>query len=208
MTAIEICDILSRIRPKELKLLPTQIHAAVEAGEISAEEALSQGLIKGMELIGARFKEGTVYLPEVMISAKTMNESIRLIKPYLAVGKEGNELGSAVLGTVKGDNHDIGKNIVKIMLEGRGIRVIDLGTDVSPEAFVDTAVKEGAGLICASALLTTTMSVMGEICTLAKDKGIKVMVGGAPVSAEFAESIGAIYTPDAASCAETAVGII
>lgn len=208
MTASEICDILSRIRPKELKVLPAQIHAAVEAGEISAEEALSEGLIKGMEIIGARFKDGSVYLPEVMISAKTMNDAIRLIKPRLATESAGKEVGTAILGTVKGDNHDIGKNIVKIMLEGRGIRVVDLGTDVSAQAFVDAAVKENAGVICASALLTTTMSVMGDICALAKEKSIAVMVGGAPLNEEYAASIGATYAPDAASAAEKALELL
>lgn len=208
MTALEICDILSRIRPKELKALPGQVLAAVEDGELSAEEALRDGLVKGMELIGNRFKEGTVFLPEVMISAKTMNETVKLLKPYLAADGGGKDAGVAVLGTVKGDNHDIGKNIVKIMLEGRGIRVVDLGTDVAPEAFVEAAEKEGAGIICASALLTTTMAVMGDICTLAKDKGIKVMVGGAPLSAEYAETIGAHYAPDAAAAAEKALELL
>lgn len=208
MTALEICDILSRIRPKELKLLPTQVLAAVEAGEISAESALKDGLVKGMELIGNRFKDGSVFLPEVMISAKTMNESVRLLKPHLTADSDGSGVGVAILGTVKGDNHDIGKNIVKIMLEGRGIRVVDLGTDVSPEAFVAAAEKEGAGLICASALLTTTMGVMGEICTLAREKGIKVMVGGAPLSQEYADSIGAAYAPDAAAAAEKALSLL
>lgn len=208
MTALEICEIFSRIRPKELKLLPSQVLAAVQSGELSGTEALKDGFVKGMEDIGNRFKDGSVFLPEVMISAKTMNEAVKLLKPYLAADGGDKETGVAVLGTVKGDNHDIGKNIVKIMLEGRGIRVVDLGTDVSPEAFVETAEKEGAGIICASALLTTTMSVMGDICTLAKDKGIKVMVGGAPLSADFAESIGAYYAADAAAAADVAIKLL
>ncbi|MBQ4648296.1 MAG: cobalamin-dependent protein [Clostridia bacterium] len=208
MTSLEICEIFSRIRPKELKVLPSQVLAAVQSGELSGTEALKDGFVKGMEDIGNRFKDGRVFLPEVMISAKTMNEAVKLLKPYLAADGGDKETGVAVLGTVKGDNHDIGKNIVKIMLEGRGIRVVDLGTDVSPEAFVETAEKEGAGIICASALLTTTMSVMGDICTLAKDKGIKVMVGGAPLSADFAESIGAYYAADAAAAADVAIKLL
>ena len=208
MTALEICEIFSRIRPKELKLLPSQVLAAVQSGELSGTEALKDGFVKGMEDIGNRFKDGSVFLPEVMISAKTMNEAVKLLKPYLAADGGDKETGVAVLGTVKGDNHDIGKNIVKIMLEGRGIRVVDLGTDVSPEAFVEAAEKEGAGIICASALLTTTMSVMGDICALAKDKGIKVMVGGAPLSADFAESIGAYYAADAAAAADVAIKLL
>jgi len=208
MTSLEICEIFSRIRPKELKVLPSQVLAAVQSGELSGTEALKDGFVKGMENIGNRFKDGRVFLPEVMISAKTMNEAVKLLKPYLAADGGDKETGVAVLGTVKGDNHDIGKNIVKIMLEGRGIRVVDLGTDVSPEAFVETAEKEGAGIICASALLTTTMSVMGDICTLAKDKGIKVMVGGAPLSADFAESIGAYYAADAAAAADVAIKLL
>ncbi len=208
MTAFDICETLSRIRPKELKVLPGQILAAVESGELSGTEALKDGLVKGMELIGNRFKDGSVFLPEVMISAKTMNEAVKLLKPYIAADGGDKSAGTAILGTVKGDNHDIGKNIVKIMLEGRGIRVVDLGTDVAPEAFVEAAEKEGAGVICASALLTTTMTVMADVCTLAKEKGIKVMVGGAPLSEEYAASIGAHYAPDAAAAAEKALELL
>lgn len=208
MTLNEIRDIMGRIRPKELKLLQNELMRDIEAGRYSADEALSDGLLKGMEIVGQRFKDGEIFLPEVMLSAKIMKDCVDKLKPFLAAKSEESR-GSAVIGTVKGDNHDIGKNLVKIMLEGRGIRVLDLGTDVPPERFVEAALSEGASLICASALLTTTMPVMAEIVDAAKEKGLKVMIGGAPVTAEFAVKIGAdAYEPDAAAAADRAVRLI
>jgi methanogenic corrinoid protein MtbC1 len=140
-----------------------------------------------------------------------MNAGMQLLKPILA--KEGTKtVGKACLGTVRGDLHDIGKNLVKIMLEGKGIEVIDLGTDVEPELFVNTAKEQKCDLICCSALLTTTMSVIKEVVTLAEEAGIrdkvKIMIGGAPISEAFCNDVGAdVYTSDAASCADKAYEI-
>lgn len=207
MTASEICAAFCSLRLKELKTLPERVLRSVESGELCAAEALKGGLTRGMDDIGERFRRGEVYLPEVMLAAKTMNECLRLLKPFLAEAG-GGRLGTAVLGTVRGDSHDIGKNIVKIMLEGKGLRVVDLGTNVEPERFVQCARDEGAFVICASALLTTTMPVMAEICALAAPFGIPVMVGGAPLSAEFAAKIGAVYAKDAAEAADKALTLL
>ena len=207
MTSYDICKTLSDINLKEHKTLPARVLQSVESGELSAGEALRDGLMKGMDTIGEGFKDGRIYLPEVMITAKTMNACVRLLKPYLAESGDGS-LGTAVIGTVKGDNHDIGKNIVRIMLEGKGIKVVDLGTNIEPSVFVKRALEENAGLICASALLTTTMPVMGDICALAKQENIPVLVGGAPLNAEYAKKIGAYYAPDAAQGAEKAAELL
>lgn len=138
-----------------------------------------------MNAIGEKFKNNEVYVPEVLIAARAMNTGIEILKPYLI--KDGvKATGRVCLGTVQGDIHDIGKNLVKMMLEGKGLEVIDLGTDVSPEAFVDTAIKESCQVICCSALLTTTMDAMAEVVKCATAKGvrdrIKIMVGGAPIT--------------------------
>ncbi len=177
-----------------------------------AQDILDNGLLAAMSIIGEKFKNGEVYIPEVLVAARAMNAGVEILKPALAVS--GNKAkGKAVLGTVKGDLHDIGKNIVKIMFEGRGIEVIDLGVDVTPEDFVDTAVNEGAQIIGCSALLTTTMSVMKDVVEYAEKKGVrsqvKIMIGGAPITDNFCESIGADkYTPDAATAAEVAVAYL
>lgn len=176
---------------------------------ISARDILDKGLIFGMGIIGEKFKNGEAYIPEVMIAAKTMNAGMEILKPELSSG--GFEMrGKAVLGTVSGDIHDIGKNIVKIMFEGRGIEVIDLGVDVAPEKFIDIAIEHNAKIVGCSALLTTTMQVMKDVVNYAVETNVreklKIMVGGAPLTNEFCVSIGAdCYTPDAASAAEKAL---
>ncbi len=177
-----------------------------------ATEILDSGLLAGMSVIGEKFKNNEVFVPEVLIAARAMNMGLEVLKPSLAENT-GTAKGKAVLGTVKGDLHDIGKNLVKIMMEGRGIEVIDLGVDVSPEKFVDEAVANGAKIIACSALLTTTMTVMKDVVALAEERGlrdkIKIMVGGAPVTQNFCDSIGAdCYTPDAASASEAALEIL
>ena len=202
---LEISAQLQRGRAKIVKELVTN---ALEAG-ISAEEILNGGLMAGMNEVGEKFKEGTVYVPEVLVAARAMNAGVEILKPHLAA--EGvKATGKVCIGTVQGDLHDIGKNLVKMMLEGKGLEVIDLGTDVSPDTFVQTAKEQNCQVICCSALLTTTMGVMGEVVKKAEAEGIRdkvrIMVGGAPVDEAFCRKIGADkYTPDAASAADAAV---
>lgn len=204
-----------------------EIDAAVQKGSVEdvarlvsqaidealpAQEILSNGLMSGMAVIGEKFKRNEVYVPEVLMAARAMNAGIEILKPLL--GESGAQAkGKAVIGTVKGDLHDIGKNLVKIMMEGKGIEVIDLGVNVEPQKFVDTAVNEGAQIIACSALLTTTMNVMKDVVSAVQACGIqgqvKVMVGGAPVTQDFCDSIGAdFYSPDAASASDTALHIL
>ena len=173
---------------------------------------LMQALLDGMEVIGEKFKRDEVFVPDVMIAARAMNNGLSILKPHLADANL-SARGKACIGTVKGDLHDIGKNLVKLMLEGRGFEVIDLGVDVAPEKFVKTAVEQNCDLICCSALLTTTMTAMGEVVQLATEAGIrdkvKIMVGGAPVDQRFCDKIGAdAYTRDAASASDVAVAYV
>lgn len=203
----EISKYLQQGRANNVKELVTK---ALEEG-LSAKDILNDGLLAGMSIIGGKFKNNEVYVPEVLIAARAMNAGMEVLKPVL-VSANIQSKGKAVLGTVKGDLHDIGKNLVKIMLEGKGIEVIDLGVNVSPEVFVDTAIKENADIIACSALLTTTMMVMKDVVTEAETKGIKgkikLMVGGAPVTQSFCDSIGAdYYTPDAATASDVALQI-
>lgn len=202
----QISAALQRGKAKEVKTLVQQ---AIDEG-IGAERILKEGLLSGMDVIGEKFRNGDIFVPEVLVSARAMNQGANLLKPLL-VADGVQAAGKVCIGTVKGDLHDIGKNLVKMMMEGKGLEVVDLGTDVEPETFVKTAVEQGCQVICCSALLTTTMPVMAEVVKAAEAAGIrekvKIMVGGAPVSAEFAASIGAdAYTPDAAAAAEIAVG--
>ncbi len=185
--------------------------AAAEAG-IDPEEILTKGMLSGMDIIGEKFKKNEIFVPEVLIAARAMKIGTDALKPYLA--KAGVQAkGTVVIGTVKGDLHDIGKNLVKMMLEGKGINVIDLGVDVPAEKFVDSALENNAQIICCSALLTTTMGEMRNVTALVKERGLndklKVMVGGAPVTQAFADEIGAdVYTQDAASAAQEAIKIL
>lgn len=169
---------------------------------------LNQGLISGMDQVGELFKANEVYVPEVLLSAKAMQQAMQLLKPSLV--KQGiKPRGTIVVGTVRGDLHDIGKNLVAMMLEGAGFEVIDLGNDVPPERFVEAAVSRGASMIGMSALLTTTMFAMKDTIDLLAErqlKGkVKTMVGGAPVTAAFAKEIGADgYGDDAATAVDIA----
>ena len=204
-TLIEIGNALEKGKKK---LVVQYVQQALEEGH-SAQEILTEGLLPGMDRVGVKFRANEIFVPEVLVAARAMNAGAALLKPLLA--EEGAEsLGVMVLGTVKGDLHDIGKNLVKMMLEGKGLEVIDLGTDVAPETFINTARDEHCQLICCSALLTTTMGAMADVVEAAKDAGIrdqvKIMVGGAPVTEAFCKQIGAdAYTPDAATAAEVAV---
>ena len=204
----EMKTFLQQGRANNVKQLAAE---ALEEG-IPAAEILEQGLLAGMNIVGEKFKNGEAYIPEVLIAARAMNAGMEVLKPALA-GDATQSKGKAVIGTVKGDLHDIGKNIVKIMFEGKGIEVIDLGVDVPPEKFVDTAIAENARIIGCSALLTTTMAVMKDVVDYAEKKGVrdqvKIMIGGAPVTDNFCQSIGAdAYTSDAASAAEKAIELL
>jgi 5-methyltetrahydrofolate--homocysteine methyltransferase len=175
---------------------------AIEGG-VAAQDILNQGLIAGMNVVGEEFRRHEIFLPEVLLAARAMQAGMELLKPLLI--EEGiPTIGRVVIGSVRGDLHDIGKNLVGIMLKGAGLEVIDLGNDVAPDRFVDAAVDNQATVIGLSALLTTTMSTMKEVVELVRSRGlgekIKVIIGGAPVSPEFASQIGAdAYGYDAAN---------
>jgi len=183
--------------------------AALEEGT-SAESVLNEGLVAGMDVIGARFKKNEVYIPEVLIAARAMKMAMEILEPELV--KAGVEpVGKLLIGTAKGDLHDIGKNLVAMMLKGAGFEVIDLGVDVTPEKFVEQAKSSGSHLIGISALLTTTMPGMEEVIKSLKDAGIsaKVMIGGAPVTQAYADKIGADgYAADAASAVDLAKSLV
>ena len=201
----EISENLQKGKSKIVKELVAQ---AIEEGCAPAD-ILNEGLLSGMNVVGEKFKNNEVYVPEVLVAARAMNMGISILKPYLA--ESGVEAkGKVCIGTVQGDLHDIGKNLVKMMMEGKGLEVVDLGVDVPAEKFVQTAIDEGCQVICCSALLTTTMDVMADVVKAAEAAGIRdkvrIMVGGAPVSQDYCTKIGADrYTVDAASAADAAV---
>ena len=201
-------NISTQLQAGKAKIVTELVQQAIDAG-IPAQQILEEGLLAGMSVIGEKFKNNEVFVPEVLIAARAMNRGVALLKPLLV--QDGVEAaGKVCIGTVKGDLHDIGKNIVKMMMEGKGLEVIDLGTDVSAETFIQTAIEQNCQVICCSALLTTTMGVMGEVVQAAEAAGIrdkvKIMIGGAPVTDAFCQQIGAdAYTPDAATAADTAV---
>ena len=177
---------------------------------LAAKSILDEGLIAGMDIVGARFKKNEVYIPEVLISARAMKMAMEVLEPELV--KAGVEpLGKLAIGTVQGDLHDIGKNLVAMMLKGAGFEVIDLGVDVKPEKFLEKVKESGVNLIGLSALLTTTMPGMEKTIKVLKDEGlnVKVMIGGAPVTQEYADKIGANgYAPDAASAVDIAKSLV
>ncbi len=174
------------------------------------KDILEKGMIAGMDVIGKRFKANEVYVPEVLIAARAMHAAMDIMKPKLEEAGI-KPIGKVVLGTVKGDLHDIGKNLVGMMLTGGGFMVIDAGIDVSAEKFVETCKAEGAELCAISALLTTTMPQMAEVIKAAKTAGIevKVMIGAAPITQNYADEIGADgYAPDAASAVDLAKKLV
>jgi len=190
-------DLLNRIanslREGDNAQVSTLTREAVDR-KVPSKEILDKGLIAGMNEVGELFKNHDIFLPDVLLAAKAMYAGLEVLKPLL-LKENVQSLGKVVIGTVEGDLHDIGKNLVGIMLKGAGFDVIDLGNDVSPEQFVETAIREDAQVIGMSALLTTTMPGMQRVIEMLDAKGqrgrIKTVVGGAPVSAEYAQSIGA-----------------
>ena len=206
MRSEEIIDLLKKGKVKDLNALVTEELAS----GVTAKEILNDALMVGMSDIGERFKKDEIYIPEVLIAARAMNSAIKILKPYL-IQSDTKPLAVGIICTVEGDLHDIGKNIVKIMMEGVGISMIDLGTDVNAEQVVEAIKEHNADLVCLSSLLTTTMPYQKVVIDAIKEAGlrdkVKIMVGGAPVTQEFADEIGAdAYTPDAGSASQVARG--
>ena len=200
-----LSEFLQKGRAKEVKELTQQ---ALDEG-LGPQEILEQGLLDGMNIIGRKFKNNEVFVPEVLIAARAMNAGMEILKPHL-ISANVQDKGTVVIGTVKGDLHDIGKNLVAMMMKGKGLQVVDLGTDVSAQRFVQEAVAHKASVIACSALLTTTMREMEQVVKAVDEAKLhgqmKIMVGGAPVTDSFCKSIGADkYTPDATSAAEAAL---
>ena len=205
-----LTDISENMQRGKAKIVKELVQQAIDQG-IPAQQILEEGLLSGMSVIGEKFKNNEIFVPEVLVAARAMNMGSALLKPLLM--EDGMKAsGKVCIGTVRGDLHDIGKNLVKMMMEGKGLEVIDLGVDVAPETYVETAKNQGCQIICCSALLTTTMSVMGDVVKAAEAAGIrdkvKIMIGGAPVTEAFCQQIGADkYTPDGATAADTAVAL-
>jgi len=198
-------DIVLRVERGDETSVGELTQKALSEG-ISAGEILNNGLVAGMDVVGERFKNNEVFIPEVLVSARAMKAGMKIVRPLLAEGIMGSR-GKVVIGTIKGDLHDIGKNIVGMLLEGAGFEVTDLGTDVTKEQFMEVVEKEGVDIIGMSALLTTTMTYMKEVIQSVEDanlKGkVKVIIGGAPITQSYAEEIKADgYAPDAASAVD------
>jgi len=210
MTIIE--DIYSAVLRGKRKEVAPLVQQALDEG-LGAEEVLNEALVAAMSEIGERFSRNEAFVPEMLVAARAMAAGTEVLKPHLA--EEGAEpVGKAVIGTVRGDMHDIGKNLVRMMIEGKGFEVTDLGVDVAPEQFV-TFLQEhdDVDVVCCSALLTTTMPEIGATIRAIEEAGlrdkVKVMVGGAPVTQAFADEVGAdAYTPDAGAAAVRAVELV
>jgi len=205
---MDMNEISLQLQAGKAKIVKNLVQQALDEG-IPAKTILEEGLLAGMAIVGEKFKNNEIFVPEVLVAARAMNMGTALLKDKLAESGV-KAKGKACIGTVKGDLHDIGKNLVKMMMESKGLEVIDLGVDVSPELFVQTAKEQNCQIICCSALLTTTMVVMSDVVKELEKNGmrdsVKVMIGGAPVTEAFCKQIGAdAYTPDAASAADQAV---
>lgn len=185
-----------------------EVNAAL-SGNAAPLEIINDGLLTGMNVVGEKFANGEMFVPEVLMAARAMNAGMDIVKTLLAEG-DVTSLGTVVIGTVKGDLHDIGKNLVVMMLESAGFKVVNLGVDAKKEAFVEAAKENNADIVAMSAMLTTTMTYMDEIIKTCKDAGIdaKYMIGGAPVTPAYAEKISAIYTADASTAAEKAKALV
>ena len=198
----EISELLQKGKAKDIVV---SVQKALDSGAPPGD-ILEKALMEGMNIVGGKFKRNEVFVPEVLIAARAMNKATETLKPFLAEAGV-KPAGKAIICTVKGDLHDIGKNLVKMMIEGKGIEVVDLGVDCDSQKIVDSIKETGAKVVCLSALLTTTMTAQKDVIDILKNAGVrdqvKVMVGGAPVTQSFADEIGAdAYTADAASAAE------
>lgn len=203
-------EISLQLQKGKAKIVKELVQQAINEG-VSVQEILNDGLLNGMGIIGEKFRNNEVFVPEVLVAARAMNMGAELLKPLLADAGVVST-GKVCIGTVKGDLHDIGKNLVKMMMEGKGLEVIDLGTDVDAQKFIDVATNENCQIICCSALLTTTMNAIKDVVDATNASGlhdsVKIMIGGAPVTDAFCKQIGAdYYTPDAATAAEVAVNL-
>ena len=200
----EIAEKLIAGKADEVRSL---VKEALDEGQ-DVSKVLNEGLVAGMSVVGEKFKKNEFYVPEVLIAARAMKAGMQLLNPIL-LEKNIKGVGTMVLGTVRGDLHDIGKNLVGMMLEGAGFEVIDLGVDVPSEKFIQAAKEKNANLVGLSALLTTTMLAMKDVTQAVEKEGLKgkvrVMIGGAPITQDYADEIGADgYAPDAASAVDTA----
>jgi len=206
-----LTPIYQAILDGDLESVKSSVQAAMDAG-LPAENILKEGLIPPMGEVGRLFEAGEYFVPEMLVSARAMQGGLTLIKPLLAADNV-KPVGKVVIGTVKGDLHDIGKNLVSIMLEGAGFEIKDLGTDVPPEKFVEAARESGTGLVAMSALLTTTMTAMPLVIQALEAAGlrqqVKVLVGGAPLTDAYARQIGADgYASDANAAVRVALGLL
>ncbi len=199
--------IASKLYEGDAETVSELVQKALDQG-LKPNEVLQGGLIAGMDEVGRDFKAGDLFVPEVLVAARAMHADMNVLRPWLAES-DVPTIGKYVIGTVKGDLHDIGKNLVKMMLEGAGFETVDLGTDVAPEAFVQAVREHKPRIVGMSALLTTTMVNMKTTIDALQEAGlrdsVKIMVGGAPVTAAFAQQIGAdAYAPDAATAVDVA----
>ena len=204
----EMADNVIKGKASEVKELTQK---AVNEG-MGVEKILNEGLIAGMDIVGKKFQASEIYVPEMLIAARAMKAGMEIIRPIL-VQKDIKSQGKVVIGTAKGDLHDIGKSLVGMMLEGAGFEIVDLGVDVSPEKFIETAKEKKADIIGVSALLTTTMVGMKDVVKAVQeanlDSKVKIMIGGAPITQNYADEIGADgYAPDAASAVDKAKELI
>ena len=208
---MELKELAAMVQKGRAKQVQELVQQAI-GEKIEPEKILNEGMISAMSEIGDKFKAGEIYVPEMLIAARAMAAGLKILEPVL-VSAGVKKIGKAVLGTVHGDLHDIGKNLVGMLMTGAGIEVCDIGVDVPAATFIDKAEEIGADLICISALLTTTMPEMKVIMDELNNRGVrdkyKVMIGGAPVNDDFRISIGAdYYTADAASAAQVAKQIL
>lgn len=207
-----IQDVYALVEKGKAKLIAAAVQEALDAG-CDPTEILNEGMIKAMDAVGEKFKNGEIFVPEMLVAARAMKKGVEVLKPHLATGAAG-AAGKVIIGTVAGDLHDIGKNLVSMMLESAGFEVIDLGVDVPKEKFVEAyEANPDTKIVCCSALLTTTMPALRDAVALLNESSfrsnIKVMVGGAPITQAFADEIGSdAYTEDAASCAKKAKELV
>lgn len=201
----EVYDLVAK---GKAKVVANAVQEALDAG-CDPTDILNKGMISAMDEVGAKFKAGEIFVPEMLVAARAMKKGVEVLKPHLATGVAG-AAGKVIIGTVAGDLHDIGKNLVTMMLESSGFEVIDLGVDVPKEKFIEAVeANPDTKIVCCSALLTTTMPALKDTVALLNEapfrSNIKVMVGGAPITQAFSDEIGAdYYTEDAASCAQKA----